>query len=55
MVNEFRAKSYLKTLDGREQQSHQFLVKVIKVDGIVKMAVGLEYMKVVLSCSIGRR
>ena len=26
------------------QQSPQFLVKVIKVDGIVKMAVGLEYM-----------
>ncbi|GAB6976408.1 hypothetical protein JCM15124A_13150 [Prevotella falsenii] len=44
MMNKFRAKSYLKTLYGSKKQSPQLLVKEIKIDGIVEMAVGLKYM-----------
>ena len=44
MMYEFRAKSYFETLYSSEKQCPQFLVKEIKIDGIVEMTVGLEYM-----------
>lgn len=44
MMNEFWAEGYLKTLYGRKKQCPQFLVKEIKIDGIIEMTVGLEYM-----------
>lgn len=45
---------HLKTLYGSKKQCPQFLIKEIKIDGIVEMTVRLKYMGG-LSCYIGRR